>query len=232
MGDAETNTPTLDDLMTVNEELTALVDAGVPLELELAGHETDLATMYAKFSATLGRRISHGLTLEGALGKNGDEIPRTYRSLMLLGLRFDQLNLALDSSRALATTADESRFIVRAGLDLSVHRCLLGLPGHGRLFVVAGADAGQHLRRSRHEARPVGCVLLDSLRASLPYWVAIPPALLAIAVVWRGWRRGVRDRPRRRTARPVALDQSFALCTVRRDLRRTAPVGRVEVRGD
>lgn len=197
MGDAETNTPTLDDLMTVNEELTALVDAGVPLELELAGQEADLTTTYAKFSATLGRRISHGLTLEGALGKSGDDIPRTYRSLMLLGLRFGQMNLALDSSRALASAADDSKFTLRAGLMYPfIVACLayLGMiaflwwmvPLLVSAYDVPDMQLGGWLR------------VFDSLRGSLPYWVAIPPALLALIVIWRGWRRGVRGRPRRR----------------------------------
>jgi type II secretory pathway component PulF len=39
--------------------------------------------------------------------------------------------------------------------------------------------------------------VLERLRASLPYWVLVPPALAAFVVVWCGWRRGVRGRPRR-----------------------------------
>ncbi len=196
MGDAETNTPTLDDLMTVNEELTALVDAGVPLELDLPGRGAELATNYARLSATLGRRISHGMTLAGALSKSGDDIPRTYRSLMLLGLQHDQLNLALDSSRALAKADDDSRFTIRAGLIypciviclayLGTIACLLWLlPLMVSTYDEPGMQLGRWLRT------------LEMLRASLPYWVFVPPALVALVVVWRGWRRGVRGRPRR-----------------------------------
>lgn len=204
MGDAETKTPTLDDLMTVNDELTALVDAGVGLELESGESEADLASMYARFSATLGRRISHGLNLEEALRKSGDDIPRNYRALMLLGLRFDQLDLALDSTHALATTAAQSRFIVRAGLAYPLIVASLAYVGMIAFlwwlvpllvttYNVPGLTPGRWL------------VVLDSARASLPFWVAIPPALLVIGVIGSGWRRGVRGRPRRRPADPLHL---------------------------
>ena len=65
MGDAETNTPTLDDLMTVNEELAALVDAGVPLELELAVPDADLATIANYLKIVERRRGGFCLELTG-----------------------------------------------------------------------------------------------------------------------------------------------------------------------
>ena len=178
---------TLDDLMAVNEQLAALASADVALDLGLGHQAADVTAMWTRFNATIGRQVSRGASLSDALRESDASIPRMYRCLMLLGLQYSKLNLALDCSRTTATGADDTRSVIRAGLlypFLIGVLAYLGTVGFLLFLVPLLADTydvpemtpGPWLSR------------LQLVSASLLYWVAIPPAIVLSAVAWKVWR--------------------------------------------
>ena len=59
--------PTLDDLMAFNEELVAMIDAGIAFDVGLPTESKSAAVALDKINAVVARRVSQGATLEAAL---------------------------------------------------------------------------------------------------------------------------------------------------------------------
>jgi len=190
--------PVLDDVLAVNDELAALANAGVDLELGLHHLAPTDEAAWAQVGASLGRDVGRGESVEQALRRNDTAIGPTYRNLMLLGVRFNRLNLALDSARAVATVADQSRDVARAGVLYPLFlSCLayVGMIAFLRHLVpilvetydVPGMRPGYWLES------------FDRLRANMSTWIWIPPLLV---LLWMAWRL---RRNRQHSARPSWL---------------------------
>lgn len=184
-------TVTLDDLMALNDELAALAEAGVPLDIGLRELGKDTAEDLTKINATIARRVSRGASLEEALESDDNGVPAAYRSFVLAGLRSGDLDAALDGSTRVATRVDECRYAVRSAFVYPiVVACLAyaGMIGCCLVFVPALENVYDSLRI------PPGTSLLvlQTLRDTLPYWVAIPPVAMLLLLVWGLWTKGRR----------------------------------------
>src|SRR5690554_816023 len=77
----------LDELAALNDEIVALVRAGLPLEVGLAGAGGDLGGRLGRVSAALAERLQQGEDLASALAAEGDAIPPLYQAVVAAGLR-------------------------------------------------------------------------------------------------------------------------------------------------
>jgi type IV pilus assembly protein PilC len=184
---------TLEDFQALNEQLAALFEAGVPLEVGLGPPDQPAAQALERINATVVRRISRGETLAEALEGDDQDVPAEYRSFVQLGLRTGDLSAALDGSNRLAESADDSRYTWESSFVYPLIVCclaFLGLVGFCLFLVPTLADQYESLR----EAPGPGLRVLLALGDALPYWGTIFPIALLLFLGWR-WRA----RSRRRT---------------------------------
>jgi general secretion pathway protein F len=191
-------TATLDDFMAVNDQLAALLQAGVPMDVGLR-RSPDVVTQIQQINSSVARRVSQGLSLESAL-ENDEHATPAYRGLIQVGLKSGNLGAALTGQSQLALAVDGTSRAVWRGLLYPLIVCFLaylGLIGLCLIFVPSLED----LYRTLFLRSGWGLDLLQALRASLPVWVAVPPAIVLLALLWRGVRRS--------QARPAPSSQSW-----------------------
>lgn len=88
--------PSTEDLVAINDEIVALVRAGVPLEHGLGLLAKDLPGRLGSMAAELGKRIQRGATLAEAVGQESGEFPPLYQAVVRSGIRSGRLTVALE----------------------------------------------------------------------------------------------------------------------------------------
>jgi type II secretory pathway component PulF len=176
-------TVTLDDFMAWNDELHALAQAGVPIDVGLARGGDTLDTL-EKINATVARRVSQGASLREAIQSSERVVSPTYGGLMLLGLSSGNLGAALGGATRLAESIDDAWRAVRFSFVYPLIVCGLayaGIVGFCLYFVPALENLHTNLRI------PTGAGLrvLQGLRDTLAYWVALPPLALLLVIGWQ-----------------------------------------------
>ena len=192
MSTAESGQPgvsiTIDQFIALNDELAALVRAGVPLESGLVQAGRDLQGRMGEVTGKLGLRLGEGLRLPEALAATGHGIPEVYRAVVEVGLRSGRLSLALEGMASLARGyAEARRAIVMAFLyPLMVVGLAYAL---GLLFLLEVAPRFVSAFEGLGIPPLKGLALLSRLGESARYWGPIPPAmvvLLALRWAWTG----------------------------------------------
>jgi general secretion pathway protein F len=108
---------TLDDLVALNEEIAALVRAGVPLESGLAQLGEDLPGRLGRFVARLAERTARGESLAQAITEDAGQLQPAYRAVVEAGVRAGRLPAALEAVAASARRlADTRRLITLAAI--------------------------------------------------------------------------------------------------------------------
>lgn len=173
---------TLDDFMALNEQLDALVKAGVPIDIGL-GRQKDVAAALEKINALVARRVSQGASLSEALRTDHTVVMPSYRGLVQLGLKSGSFSTALAQSHRLAQAVENSRDTAGLSLLYPLVVCSLAFVGLVSfcLFLVPVMD---NIYRSVHLPAGLGLRTLDSLRHSLPYWAGILPLGLLLFAGW------------------------------------------------
>lgn len=92
----------LEQLLALNDEIAALIRAGVPLELGLKQIGESSVGSLARLSSRLSERMSGGASLREALDDEGDHLPGVYRAVVEAGLRSGRLPEALEAITELA----------------------------------------------------------------------------------------------------------------------------------
>src|SRR5262245_31733374 len=176
-------TVTLDEFMAWNDELHALAQAGVPIDVGLARGADTLATL-EKINATIARRVSQGASLREAIETSERAVSPTYGGLMLLGLTSGNMGAALRGATRLAEAIDDSWRAVRFSFVYPLIVCCLayvGIVGFCLYFVPALENLHANLRIPLGP----GLRLLQGLRQALPYWVALPPLAMLLVIGWQ-----------------------------------------------
>ena len=106
----------LDELVALNDEIAALVRAGVPLERGLTGLGADLPGRLGRIAAALGERMSRGQSLVQALADERPRIPRLYAAVVEAGVRSGRLAAALEGLAVTARHMVELRALAGAAL--------------------------------------------------------------------------------------------------------------------
>lgn len=185
-------TASLDEFMALNDQLAALVEAGVPLDVDL-GPRTEAAATLERINALIARRVSQGASLTSAIETDDKLLTPSYRSMVQLGLRSENLAAGLIGSNRLAVSAEQSQRATRLALIYPLIVCglaFVGLIGFC-LFLVPVLESTY-----RNLQIPVrtGLQTLQSLRSSLPFWASAVPLVTLIVAGWR-LRSGPRVSP-------------------------------------
>jgi general secretion pathway protein F len=182
-------TASLDDFLALNEQLAALIDAGVPLDMGLPEQRTSAAEQLKRINATIVRRVHRGESLDEALEGDDAEIPATFRSAMQFGLRTGKISETLDTSVQVAESVDDSRFTIETAFIYPLIICViayLGLIGFS-LYLVPTLD---EMYTSLNLTPGPGLRVLHLVRETLPYWAIILPIVLLAAVsLWSRAKR-------------------------------------------
>jgi type II secretory pathway component PulF len=88
---------TLDQLVALNDEIAALVRAGVPLDRGLRSLGEDLPGRLGQFARQLSERLARGESLTDALADPTLHLPRMYRAVIEAGIAAGRLPAALES---------------------------------------------------------------------------------------------------------------------------------------
>lgn len=118
--------PTVDELLSLNDEIAALVRAGVPLEQGLADLGRDLPGPAGRAAADLAERLARGDTLEQALAASQGGLPPLYLSIVTAGLKTGRLAAALEGLTAAARRIAELRQATATALIYPMLVFLLG----------------------------------------------------------------------------------------------------------
>jgi type II secretory pathway component PulF len=118
----------LAQLIALNDEIAALVRAGVPLERGLAAAGGDLPGRLGAVSSKLAERMGRGEGLAEAIAAEGDRFPPIYRSLVEAGMKSGRLASALEGLAGFARNYAEMRRVV--GLAL-LYPAILALMASG-----------------------------------------------------------------------------------------------------
>lgn len=176
----------LEELIAFNDEVASLTRAGVPIDLGLAqlSHDPDIANK--QINSALTQRAQRGVSLADAISEEDQLFPPIYQSVVGAGLRCGRLPAALETlSRSTQSLLDVRHSLGSAlvypliicvlAYSLFVGSCLFVPPEYDRQLSDIGSGGGA-----------VNFVV-QILRDSLPFWVAIPPVLLA-ALLLAGFR--------------------------------------------
>lgn len=115
-------TVTLDQLIALNREISALATAGVPLSEGLVRIASEASGAASELSLRLAGRIESGMTLPEAVDAEGDQLPKSYRVLVHAGNSSGRLAAALEGY---ATTADRMSELRRVVGLASIYPILL-----------------------------------------------------------------------------------------------------------
>jgi len=88
---------TLEQLVALNDEIAALVRAGIPLDRGLRNLGEDLPGSLGRFARQLSEQIARGESLADALADPASHLPRLYRAVVEAGIAAGRLPAALES---------------------------------------------------------------------------------------------------------------------------------------
>ena len=176
--------PSLEQFVALNDELEALVRAGIPLERGLLAAAGDYRGRFGPMLADLARRLGAGERLPDALGQSFGALPAAYRAMIEAGLRSGRLADSLQGLARIGQAVVEARrtialaffyplVVVSLAYGLTIFFLVAVLP---RFIAASGT----------FRLDPGGLILvLDRLGRSVLIWGPILPlALLALVAIW------------------------------------------------
>ena len=175
----------LEHLIAVNDEIIALLRAGVPLEQGLASIGHDLPGAVGRITARLGESLSRGETLDAALAAHGSSFPPVYLAVIRTGLRSGRLESALESTAAAARNLADLRRTITLALayPLLVLWLAIGLIALFTFKLMPTLLEGHRdLTRSESEL----LVVLTRVGESAQYWAI--PLLAFLPLAWLAWQ--------------------------------------------
>ncbi len=180
----KTRKVTLEELIALNDEIIALVRAGVPLEMGLRELGEDRAGVLGRLAVKLAGRLSQGESLPEALSHEELGLPRTYRAIVEAGLRAGRLTVALEGvSKTAWKLADLRR---RIGLAM-VYPLIVLMLAYGLFLLLCT----QLLPRMKFLLGSLGFQMeiyerLVDIGREAYWWGWILPAVVVLLVLW--WR--------------------------------------------
>ena len=175
---------TLEQLIALNDEIAALVRAGVPLEGGLAALGADLPGRLGRATAMLAERIERGESLSQALAQHAQSFPPVYRAVVEAGLRSGHLPVALEGLAGAGRRLAEARRAVGAAF---VYPLIVFLVAWG-LFVLFTTKIAPIVAPAFRSFDTPGSGLLAALarwgESAQTWGVAVPVVLVLVAGAW------------------------------------------------
>ncbi len=176
---------TLDQLLALNEEIAALVRAGVPLEKNLGQMGGEMPGQLGKLAALISERAERGESLDQIIAEQSAQFPPVYRAVIEAGQRgaaAGGVGIAGGHGPPVGRNAPRGAGFgalsaVRADFDLPVLRVFYDEDCAALKMSFSGLNLpDQTFFR-----------LLTFLGKYAPYWGSIVPGLLLLAAVWFWW---------------------------------------------
>lgn len=180
----------LDALVALNDELAAIVRAGVPLDQGLTELAHDLPGRMGAVAKRLGDRLAAGESLEQAVGSEEAALPPVWRAVVIAGLRSGRLAVALEGLSTTGRRIGEMRRAV--GLAL-VYPLVVAAIAYG-LFLFTAIKLAPVMLYAFEDLTAWSEPLLAKLvwlGRTADAWAVWPP-LLVVAALAVGWYRGGR----------------------------------------
>ncbi|HVX13925.1 MAG TPA: type II secretion system F family protein [Pirellulales bacterium] len=179
----------LDDLLALNDEIAALVRAGVPLESGLAELARDLPSNPARVAAELADRLAQGDPLDRALDAAGQRLPPLYLAVVAAGLKSGRLSAALEGLATAARRIAELRQTTATAIIYPVVVFLLAwvlFVGFVTFFAPRVLPSFRDVRLDSAEVIAWFAGLGDSVR----WWAPVGPVVVLLAVGAWWYRSG------------------------------------------
>jgi type II secretory pathway component PulF len=181
-GERESQPPgsiTIDQLLALNAEMSALVRAGVPLERGLIVTGRDLRGRLGAIATALAGRLNRGESLPEALAGEKAAIPPLYRAVVEAGARSGQLPIALEGLAKYVRGYSDARTAIGLALwypllvlalayTLFVGLLWLAVPEFIKTYELLGLTVAAPLRT------------LSWIGSTVSYWWPIGPILLVV----------------------------------------------------
>ena len=188
---------TLDQWIALNDEIAALVRAGVPLEMGLHELGRDMPGRLGRLATLLAGKLERGEPLAEALAEHAGEVPAVYLAAVEAGMRSGRLSAALESTTASARRVSEVRRVIVGGV---IYPVLVLLVAWG-LFVFSVVELAPRVAPvlAGFESPAAGLVArVAGWGPWAAYWGPVVPGVVLLAVVawWIGARRALLAHPR------------------------------------
>jgi general secretion pathway protein F len=186
----------IEQLLALNEEIAALVRAGIPLDRGLLEAGRDVRGRLGRIAGALGRRLGRGESLVDALHAEERAIPPLYRAVVEAGTRAGRLPVALEGMARYVRGYAEARTAI--GLALWYPLLVLSLAYGlfvGLIWVVVPRFIGVFETLGVPVVAPLRW--LEWLNRAVAYWWPVGPiALVILVLAWFGSGRtsGLRAR--------------------------------------
>lgn len=183
MADPPSQPVSFDDLIALNDEIAALIRAGVPLETGLEGFAGSAAGTMADITARLARRIAAGQTLDEALHGEDPHLPRAYRAIVESGQRTARLPQALESLADYSRNVQSIRQRVSLGL---IYPCIVVVAAYYLFWFFLGRILPQmNAMLLAPGEQPSGWVAtMTWVHDAVTRLGNIPPILLGLLLAW------------------------------------------------
>lgn len=191
---------TLSDFIALNDQLLALHQAGVPMNVVPVAKGLTAPETLERINAAVARSVGQGASIAQALEEQGSLTTPEYRCLMQVGLQSGDLSAALGGAQDVAEAVADARNSLRVALLYPAIVCLVAYMG---LVIFCLFLVPRLQNFVANLGLPMGTIfsVVEGLRATLPYWVALPPIIMVVILFWI--RRS--DRNSSLAASPVLL---------------------------
>lgn len=206
--DSNAGAITLDQLIALNDEMAALVRAGVPLEQGLEALGGDMPGRPGRLAQLLATRMNSGESLTKILSDDTQTFPPVWRAVVEAGLRSGHLAAALESLSVTARRTADLRKTVGAGLVYPI--VVVTLAYVLFLFLLFHlVPLMLHAQVNLAGRGDWALAFLHGLGETAVWW-AIPLPLIVVLVFGLWWRRSGRAIwSCRGGAKPVAWARRF-----------------------
>jgi general secretion pathway protein F len=178
-----------EELVALNEEIAALVRAGIPLEVGLRELGEDLPGRLGSLATHIGDRLERGEQLTDILASDPHAVPRLWGAVVAAGVKSGHLAAALEGMAATGRRVAE----LRRGVALAFMYPLIVA---GLAYVMLILTLTYYIpivQSARDGLTSVSNVVLDrlgDLGQSVSLWAPWPPILVAVGLIYLWWRSG------------------------------------------
>jgi len=187
---------TIEQLIALNDEIAALVRAGIPLERGLMVAGRDLRGRLGRIATALGSRLGRGESLVEALAGEGQAIPTLYLAVVEAGARSGRLPVALEGLSRYVRGYSEAR----SAIGLALWYPLLVLCLAYVLFVGLVTQVVPRFIQSFESLRltaPAPLRWLEWIGNTAQYWWPAGPILIVLlGIAWVRSGKAVRFQTR------------------------------------
>lgn len=176
---------TLEELIALNQEISSLARAGMPLEAGLREIALDQPARLGELSVTLSDHMQRGQSLAQAVESEGERMPRVYGKVIEAGQRAGRLPAALEALTSFASEVLDLRR--RIGLAMLYPIIVIAL-AYG-LFLVFILELARRIRETYDLIginAPTTLRLLGRIGETAGTWAWIPPVVFVLLlIVWK-----------------------------------------------